>query len=1257
MDNIRVLYVQKMRGFDSESEKLLDELKTNFNLGGLSEVNIVDRYDVSGLSDEEYQSSVFRVFAQKQTDNVFHEKLPNGLGVRKFGLRLLPAQFDMRADAAQSCLKLLTSKNNVVVASSRVIFFDGEISDDEFEKIKKYIINPVDSMEIDLDKTAIISMDGDEPDLPKNVDGFTLWSADELKRFLNENSMAMNIEDLVFCQEYFKNTEKRDPKITELKVIDTYWSDHCRHTTFGTTLSEIEIEDGIYSEQIKKALSNYLQSREYVYGDEVKNREINLMDMATIGMKELKKKGLLDNLDQSKEINACGIYIDVDIDGKSEPWILMFKNETHNHPTEIEPFGGAATCIGGAIRDPLSGRSYVFAAMRVTGSGDPRQKIEDTVKGKLPQRQITKTALSGYSSYSNQIGLAAAKAKEFYHPGFVAKRMECGAVLGAVPLGQVRREEPVKGDVIVLLGGKTGRDGIGGATGSSKDQDENSLENGGSEVQKGCAVAERGMQRFIRNPEVLSLIKRCNDFGAGGVSVAIGELCDGLDIDLDSVPLKYKGMDATEIIISESQERMAMVVEAGDLARFIELANEENMSATKVAEVTDTNRLRAYSKGSIVVDISRDFLNTNGVTQKTSAFVKAPIGSSYFAHRDTSKSLEDIFMAEMTDINNCSTAGIAENFDATVDAGTVLMPLGGRYQSTESDAMVMKIPVEKGSTDTTGIIAYGYDPYMLEYSPFVGSQYAVIESLARLVAVGANYKDARLSFQEYFEKLGDSKISWGKPVGALLGSIEAQRELGCACVGGKDSMSGTYNDIEVPPTLISFAVAPGKASEVVSQDIKTEKGGKLFLVEHCINEDGSPDYDGIKANFDFVHSMIKKGKALSCMSINYGGIVKAISNMCYGNKAGVKINDFIEKEVFAKQLYGSFLVQMNEFDAYYDKVKVVELGQITDDFTVTYGDEKVCLEKIQNADKSVLEDVFPTRKNVDKQLEVKGFVDKLSDNVSVSKSANIISGRPKVLIPVFPGTSGENQMAKRFEQAGADVDLFIFRDMTEQALSESVESLKGKILSSQIVALTGGMSLGDEPQGSGKYIDILFRKDAVADAVNEFLTKTGGLMLGIGNGFQALMKLGLVPYGKIIEPVEGGPAVVPNNIGRFMGKYINTKVTSTASPWLNRSVCGGVYSLPIACGEGRIVISHEEYCKLSENGQVAAVYCTVDGEQSYDISVNPTGSYYGIEALCSPDGKILGKMAYSDRVDKDVAKNIYGEHDQKIFESGVDYFK
>ena len=1257
LDN-RVLYVQKKKGFDSESTCLFGELKKCFGLENLLGVQIVNRYDIYGLSESEYTESLWRVFAQKQTDCIYDGQLPDNLGLRKFGVRLLPAQFDIRAYSAQSCLKLLTNNNDVVVISSRVYFFDGDISDSDFEKIKNYIVNPVDSIEIDLDKTPSFSMDKEIPPLPGNVDGFISWDEGEIEQFLNDNSMAMNVNDLIFCQQYFRDTEKRDPKITELKVIDTYWSDHCRHTTFGTTLTDIEIEDGLYSDNIKNTYKNYLESRKYVYGENAETRNINLMDMATIGMKELRKKGLLDNLDQSKEINACGIYIDVEVDGEKEPWILMFKNETHNHPTEIEPFGGAATCIGGAIRDPLSGRSYVFAAMRVTGSGDPKQKIEDTIKGKLPQRQITKTALAGYSSYSNQMGLAAAKAKEFYHPGFVAKRMECGAVMGAVPLKDVRREEPSKGDVIVLLGGETGRDGIGGATGSSKDQDETSLENGGSEVQKGNGIAELGMQRFIRNPKVLSMIKRCNDFGAGGVSVAIGELCDGLDIDLDSVPLKYTGMDATEIIISESQERMAMVVEAKDFDEFVRLANAENMDATKVAEVTDTGRLRAYSQGEIVVDIARDFLNTNGVTQNTSAYISAPKSESYFTVKNSEKSLKELFIDGMTDINNCSTAGIASNFDATVNSGTVLMPLGGKYQSTESDAIVMKIPVIDGFTDTAGFMAYGYDPYLMEYSPYLGSQYAVIESLSRLVAVGADYRDARLSFQEFFEKLGDDKKRWGKPVAALLGSIEAQNALECASVGGKDSMSGSYNDIDVPPTLISFAVAQGKASEAVSQDIKPEKGGKLFLVMHRMNADGTPNYESIKSNFKFIRKMVENGKAISCMSINSGGLVKSLSNMCYGNKAGVKVNEFIAKDLFAKSLYGSFLIQLNEFDAGFDNLTVIELGDITDDFTVSYKGEVVKLDEVQKADFDVLEDVFPTKfDKLEGDAYSKEFENNLCHGQSVKKSDKIVSGRPKVLIPVFPGTNSEVDMAKRFTKAGADVDVFIFRDMTPQATAESLELLAKKILDSQIVALAGGMCYSDEPDGSGKYIDTVFRNPKISDALNKFLGEKDGLMLGIGDGFRALIKLGLVPYGKIVDHDDNKVSVVRNASSSYVGKYINTKVMSTLSPWLGRTVCDGVYSLPVSYGEGKIVLDYDEYKKLSDNGQIVGVYCDQNGAMSYDFSVNPSGSYYGIEAMCSPDGKILGKMAHSDRIGDDVAKNIYGEHDQKIFEAGVDYFK
>ena len=1250
----RTLYVFKKQAFDHESRGLFFDLRENLGISGIQEVKCANRYDMDGLNQETFDKAASLILSEVQVDEVYTSIPASALEGRCFAYRYLPAQFDQRADSAIACIKLLASDSNPAVVSSKVIFLRGNISDSDFERIKAYCINPVDSCEMDVHAPAAFGMSEGDPQMPQVLDEFNALDQAGIEAFVQDMGLAMTAEDLAFCQAYFRDTEGRCPTLTEIRVIDTYWSDHCRHTTFATRLNNIKIVDGPLSGKIKAAYDKYRSCRREVYGEKEPSRDQCLMDLATIGMKYLRGQGLLPDLDVSDEINACGIHIDVDIDGETEPWILMFKNETHNHPTEIEPFGGAATCIGGAIRDPLSGRSFVFGAMRVTGSGDPRQRVEETLEGKLPQRKITTGAMKGYSSYGNQIGLATGKVKEFYHPGFVAKRMECGAVLGGVPTAQVRRETPVAGDVVVLLGGRTGKDGIGGATGSSKDHNEKSLETGGSEVQKGNAVTERKIQRFMRNPKVARLIKRCNDFGAGGVAVAIGELADGLDINLDAVPLKYKGLDATEITISESQERMAMVIEAQDLDEFLVLAHGENMEAAKVADVTGTGRMRIYYKGVAAVDLARSFLDTNGVTQNADAVILPPEKENYFYIEDSEASLEEMFLTTMTGLNNCSQRGMTEQFDGTIGAGSVLHPLGGKYQGTESDALVMKMPVLRGETDTVAMMSYGYNPYLMSYSPYLGAQYAVVESIARLVACGADYRRARLSFQEYFERLGQDPRRWGKPLGALLGALEAQTALDCAAIGGKDSMSGSFNDLDVPPTLISFAVAPGTADCTVSQEIKPQKGGKLYLIEHRIHEDGTPDYEGLRRNFAFIHRLVGKGKAHAVMSVGAGGLVKALANMCYGNRCGVHLSGYLDKALLQKELYGSFVVQVTEMGSFLG-LPAIELGDVVEDFAVTLRDAWVDLHKVQAADYATLEGIFPT------QIKEKAPRPPIKDTVfvrtSYSKSAAVISGKPKVLLPAFPGTNCEYDMARRFEMAGADAEIFVFKNTFPGDIEASLLAMERKIKESQMLALSGGFSLGDEPDGSAKFITAVFRNERIKAAVEEFLHTQDGLMLGICNGFQALIKLGLCPYGEMLEPTADSPTLTFNTLGRHTARYVHTKVASNLSPWLSRSLTGGVYTVPVSHGEGRVVMGQEDYDRLIENGQIATVYTDADGTPSYDLEHNPNGSYYAIEGITSPDGRIYGKMAHSERIGRHIGKNIPGEHDQKLFEAGVDYFR
>lgn len=1238
------IFVEKKSGFDLDAKRLENELRESLQLKGLEKVRLLNCYDVFGIDSEELAKAKKLIFSEVVTDRVTEEL--DSKGAKYFAVEFLPGQFDQRADSAMQCLNLISDKNqNVVVTSGKVIILEGDISEEELNKVKNYYINPVEMREKTLEKLEI-----EEGELAQEVpvfEGFITYGAEELEKFRKELGLAMTFADIAFVQEYFRDTEKRNPTETEIKVLDTYWSDHCRHTTFETRIKNIVFPKSAFGETLQKAFENYLGARKFVHQERLEKKYISLMDMATICGKEMRKIGKLDDLEVSDEINACSVYIDVDVDGKIEKWLLMFKNETHNHPTEIEPFGGASTCLGGAIRDPLSGRSYVYQAIRVTGSGNPLEKLEDTLQGKLPQKKITTGAAAGYSSYGNQIGLTTGHVAEIYHDGYKAKRMEVGAVVGAVPADWVRRENASKGDIVVLLGGKTGRDGCGGATGSSKEHTDDSLRLCGAEVQKGNAPEERKIQRLFRNPEVTRLVKKCNDFGAGGVSVAIGELAPGLDINLDVVPTKYLGLSGTELAISESQERMAVVIEAKDRDKFIELANRENLLATVVAVVTDTNRLVLNWKGKKIVDISREFLDTNGVTQETEveveniSYEESPLTKVAYE----GENLEAKWYNMLSSLNVASQKGLMEIFDSTIGATTVLMPFGGKYQMTPTDVSVQKLPLLRGETDTASAITWGYNPVLSSWSQFHGGAYAVVESLAKLVSVGVDYKRVRLSFQEYFQKLGQNPKNWGKPFSALLGTIEMQRAFEIPAIGGKDSMSGTFNDIHVPPTLISFAVSPVKASVVISPEFK-KAGNKIYLVKHHMLENYMPNVEELKENFEYVHENIVNGNIVSAMTLKTGGIAEAVSKMTFGNRIGAKISN-LGDELF-KLGYGTFIVESNvELTG-----KNVELlGETISEYKVIVGDieidmtvgEKVWLDK--------LFPVFP-HKTVEK-VEKYIWTPYTTKNIVVCKNK---IAKPRVLVPAFPGTNCEYDSARVFEKAGAESNILVFRNLTQEYINDSIEKMVKEINNSQILMFPGGFSAGDEPDGSGKFIATVLTNPKVAEAIHKFLEKDG-LILGICNGFQALIKSGLLPYGEIGKITEDSPTLTFNKIGRHISQMVKTKVTSNKSPWLAGIEIGSEFEIAVSHGEGRFFASDEVIKKLFENGQVATQYVNLEGEPTNEFRFNPNGSSFAIEGITSPDGRVFGKMGHTERYGNNVFKNIIGNKEQKIFENGVKYFK
>ena len=1250
MAKVYRVFVEKKKGNDIEAGQILEDLRGNVGLTGLEDLRIINRYDAQGLSDAEFDSAVKQVFSETNLDNVYYDlKIDDGW--KYFATEYLPGQYDQRADSAAQCIQLLTAGERPKVASAKVIAVKGDISDDEFEKIKSYIINPVESRVASMELPETLDIKTDVPADIVRIDGFIEMSDDEIAAYHGSMGLAMSVADLCWVRDYFKNDEKRNPSLTEIRVLDTYWSDHCRHTTFATQLDEITINEGKYSAAIEKALDQYFEARADLYAGRT-DKIVCLMDMACIGTKYLKKHGYVDDLDESEEINACSINVDVEIDGKKEPWLVQFKNETHNHPTEIEPFGGAATCLGGAIRDPLSGRAYVYQAMRVTGSGDPTTPFEDTLDAKLPQSKITTGAAQGYSSYGNQIGLATGQVTELYDDGYVAKRMEIGAVIGASPKENVIREVPQNGDVIILLGGKTGRDGCGGATGSSKAHDSHSIETCGAEVQKGNAPTERKIQRLFRNPEVAKMIKRCNDFGAGGVSVAIGELADGLKIDLDKVPKKYEGLDGTELAISESQERMAVVVDKSDVEKFENLARKENLESTVVAEVTDENRLEMTWRGDKIVDLSRDFLNTNGVVQHAAVEIEA-IGDDEYRTQVPS-ALEKMTNAEalkanLSRLEVCSQKGLVERFDSSIGASTVLMPYAGKYQLTPEEAMVAEIPLIKGETDTATVMAYGFIPKVSRWSPFHSAAFAVTESLAKLAAVGCDPSKARLTFQEYFERLNDAPTRWGKPTAALLGALTAQLGYHTPSIGGKDSMSGSFNDLDVPPTLVSFAVGVSEASKTASAQFK-RAGSTVKLVEIPVDgETGLPNYDKAMALMVDVCNKIREGKVLAAGVVKEGGAAACVCKMAFGNKTGFTFETKLDAKTLFAPLQGSFVLELadeNDFDG-------ITLGTTNDngvfiiDGTVYTADELIAEWT------SKLEKVFPTDS---------GKTAKMPIDVPLYKERSIFVAKnkvakPKVFIPAFPGTNCEVDTARAFEKAGAEASILVVNNLTPADINETIDKMVKEIETSQIVMLPGGFSGGDEPEGSGKFIATTFRNPKVSEAVTKLLNCRDGLMLGICNGFQALIKLGLVPNGKIVDIKENDPTLTFNTIGRHISSMAYTRVTSVKSPWFSAVEAGDVFAVPISHGEGRFVADEDVMKKLVENGQVATQYVDLDGNVANEMPFNPNGSVCAVEGITSPDGRVLGKMGHCERKGDNLYGNVPFEKDMKLFESGVKYFK
>lgn len=1253
-NTVKRIFVEKRAEFAIEAQGMYADLTQNLGIQGLSGVRVINRYDIGDITEEEYAEAKHIILSEPTVDDVYDETLPIDKADQVFAVEYLPGQYDQRADWAAQCVQILTQKERLSILTAKVIILQGVISAEELLKIKAYTINPVEAREAKLDKPDSLVLSVETPQDVAVLKGFIDRNAEQLVEMLGDMGLAMGPKDLAFCQQYFRDTEHRDPTITELRVLDTYWSDHCRHTTFATVLEDVKIEDGHYAAPIAQAYEGYKEARARVYKDKVK--DVCLMDIAIMGMKDLRQQGLLGDLDQSEEINACSIVVPIDVDGIVEEWLVMFKNETHNHPTEIEPFGGAATCLGGAIRDPLSGRSYVYQAMRITGSGDPRGKIEDTLAGKLPQRKITVGAAHGYSSYGNQIGLSTGHVTEIYDEGFLAKRMEIGAVIAAAPKANVVRVRPVAGDVVIVLGGKTGRDGCGGATGSSKEHTEESLATCSAEVQKGNAPTERKLQRLFRCPEASTMIKRCNDFGAGGAAVAIGELTDGLVINLDALPKKYEGLDGTELAISESQERMAAVVAPENVEQFIAYAEKENLEATVVATVTDQGRLIMLWRGQPIVDLSREFLDTNGIQQTTKVTVTAPLAENNYFKQTVSEAVDvtTAWLDNLRQLNVCSQKGLVEMFDSSIGAGTVLMPFGGKFQSTPAEGMAAKIPLLKGTTNTATLMTHGYDAQLSTWSPFHGAVYAIVESVAKIVAMGGDYRNIKLTLQEYFERLGTDAVKWGKPFSALLGALYAQQQFGIAAIGGKDSMSGTFKELNVPPTLVSFAVNVVKAATVISPEFKSVNS-QVVLVPLLRDQYELPNFAVLGENYAKVTQLIAQGKVIAAHTVRIGGIAAAISKMSFGNGIGMVFAQEIGvKELFAPD-YGSLVLEIpasvNSKDLFGDMVYTV-LGHTQETPVLEVNGFKIDLQVAQAAWEQPLEKVFPTQAS-----EIKGRPAQVQVSSYDAKKARQNFAKPRIFIPVFPGTNCEYDSARAFEMAGGSVDTMVIRNLTPKNLEESIAQMVKRINQSQIIMLPGGFSAGDEPDGSGKFIATIFRNPRIKEAVSAFLSQQDGLMLGICNGFQALIKLGLVPYGEIVDLSPECPTLTYNKIGRHISCMVETKVVSKLSPWFNNVELNDVYVIPASHGEGRFVASPAVLETLRKNGQVASQYVDKTGQPTYDIRYNPNGSMDAIEGITSPDGRILGKMGHSERIGQDVIKNVPGTKDQQLFAAGIGYFK
>ena len=1258
---VKRIFVEKRQGFfDIPAQRLCDDLVETFRLTDLRAVRIITRYDIEGLSDEEFAQVRNIVFADPPVDTVYEDALPFFSDARMFAIEPLPGQFDPTAAAAAECVQLVTQGERPDVRTARVIVLIGKIDDRVYEQIKAYLINTVESREASLATPATLESRIVQPMDVEVLAQFNQLSRGQLEQFRREHGFAMSEADLEFVQQYFRDTERRAPTITELRVIDTYWSDHCRHTTFTTAIDAVNIENGFFSLPIIETYQQYTDDRRAVYAGD--KRDMTLMDIAVIGMKVLRAEGKLKDLDESEEINACSIRVTVDVDGKDEDWLLMFKNETHNHPTEIEPFGGAATCLGGAIRDPLSGRSYVYQAMRVTGASDPRVPIEETLAGKLPQKKITLGAAEGYSSYGNQIGLATGQVREIYHKGYLAKRMEIGAVIGAVPAAQVVRECPQPGDVIILLGGRTGRDGIGGATGSSKQHTSDSLTTSGAEVQKGNPPTERKIQRLFRNPEVSRMIKRCNDFGAGGVAVAIGELADGLTIDLDAVPKKYEGLDGTELAISESQERMAVVLAPKNVAAFLRHADAENLEATEVAIVTAEPRLVMKWRGREIVRLARSFLATNGVRQHVRVIVEPPNEKNPYLQqlpplvKKVGRALEDMWIENLRDLNVCSQKGLGERFDATVGAASVLMPFGGKNQLTPSEAMVAKLPVRHGETNTASAMAFGFNPDLSTWSPFHGAVYAIVEAVAKIVAVGGEAAKVRLTLQEYFEHLGTDPKKWGKPFAALLGALRTQHEMGIPAIGGKDSMSGSFENLNVPPTLVAFAVATMRANEVLSPEFKYP-GNKVVMIPVPRDVQDLPVFPRLNKNFERIHQLITENKVFSAMSVGRGGIAAAISKMCLGNNLGFKFTSFIPQDDLFKPLYGTMLLEVaSAFDtaANLAGTGAVEIGKTRDVPSIITEIDTIVLSDVHEAFTEPLEKIFPTTvPQIVRQIDRPTYAP-YTQGKFVGSSVKI--AKPRVCIPVFPGTNCEYDSARAWERAGAIPEIFVVQNLTPKAVEETVTALAAALRRSQILMLPGGFSGGDEPDGTGKFIAAMFRAPVLAEAVQRLLRDQDGLILGICNGFQALLKLGLLPYGKITDLNESSPTLTYNNIGRHVSQTVRVRIASNLSPWLAGVSVGDTHTIAVSHGEGRFYADAKTVANLRIRGQIATQYVNEKGMPTLDQPYNPNGSVNAIEGITSPDGRIYGRMAHAERIGENISKNVPGEMNQMIFESGVSYF-